>query len=59
MKVGVPWMKIIYKPQHVRADFEGTVQNNNTEIGGKWRSGEFHTQVTRALQVDKMVDLHD
>ncbi|MGB1461044.1 MAG: ribosome biogenesis/translation initiation ATPase RLI [Candidatus Thalassarchaeaceae archaeon] len=51
--------KVSYKPQHVRADFEGTVQEwLDTEIGGKWRSGEFHTQVTRALQVDKMIDLH-
>ena len=51
--------KVSYKPQHVRADFDGTVQEwLDTEIGGKWRSGEFHTQVTRALQVDKMVDLH-
>ena len=51
--------KVSYKPQHVRADFEGTVQEwLDTEIGGKWRSGEFHTQVTRALQVDKMVDLY-
>ncbi len=51
--------KASYKPQHVRADFDGTVQEwLDTEIGGKWRSGEFHTQVTRALQVDKMVDLH-
>ena len=51
--------KVSYKPQHVRADFDGTVQVwLDTEIGGKWRSGEFHTQVTRALQVDKMVDLH-
>jgi len=51
--------KVSYKPQHVRADFEGTVQEwLDTEIGGKWRNGEFHTQVTRALQVDKMVDLH-
>ncbi len=51
--------KVSYKPQHVRADFEGTVQEwLDTEIGGKWRSGEFHTQVTRALQVDKMINLH-
>lgn len=51
--------KVSYKPQHVRADFEGTVQEwLDTELGGKWRNGEFHTQVTRALQVDKMVDLH-
>ena len=51
--------KVSYKPQHVRADFEGTVQEwLDTEIGGKWRSGEFQTQVTRALQDDKMIDLH-
>ena len=51
--------KVSYKPQHVRADFQGTVQEwLDTEIGGRWRSGEFHTQVTRALQVDKMVDLY-
>ena len=51
--------KVSYKPQHARANFEGTVQEwLDTEIGGKWRSGEFHTQVTRALKVDKMVDLH-
>jgi len=51
--------KVSYKPQHVRTDFEGTVQEwLDSELGGKWRSGEFHTQVTRALQVDKMLDLH-
>ncbi|MFL2973217.1 MAG: ribosome biogenesis/translation initiation ATPase RLI [Candidatus Thalassarchaeaceae archaeon] len=50
--------KVSYKPQHVRADFEGTVQNwLDYELGSKWRSGEFHTQVIRALQVDKMQDL--
>ncbi|MEC7708296.1 MAG: ribosome biogenesis/translation initiation ATPase RLI [Candidatus Thermoplasmatota archaeon] len=50
--------KVSYKPQHVRSDFEGTVQDwLDYELGSKWRSGEFHTQVTRALQVDKMQDL--
>ncbi len=50
--------KVSYKPQHVRSDFSGTVQDwLDSEIGNKWRSGEFHTQVTRALQVDKMLEL--
>ena len=50
--------KVSYKPQHVSTDFEGTVQNwLDYELGSKWRSGEFHTQVIRALQVDKMKDL--
>ena len=50
--------KVSYKPQHVRSDFDGTVQNwLDSELGGKWRSGEFHTQVTRALQVDKILEL--
>ena len=50
--------KVSYKPQHVRADFDGTVQDwLDSELAGKWRSGEFHTQVTRALQVDKMLEL--
>ncbi|MBR79892.1 MAG: ribosome biogenesis/translation initiation ATPase RLI [Euryarchaeota archaeon] len=49
---------VSYKPQHVRAEFDGTVQEwLDSELGGKWRSGEFHTQVTRALQVDKMMEL--
>jgi len=50
--------KVSYKPQHVRSDFEGTVQDwLDYELGSKWRSGEFHTQVIRTLQVDKMQDL--
>ena len=50
--------KVSYKPQHVRSDFNGTVQELlDSELAGKWRSGEFHTQVTRALQVDKMLEL--
>ena len=50
--------KVSYKPQHVSSDFDGTVQELlDSELAGKWRSGEFHTQVTRALQVDKMLEL--
>ena len=50
--------KVSYKPQHVRSDFDGTVQELlDSELAGKWRSGEFHTQVTRALQVDDMLEL--
>ncbi|MBK69901.1 MAG: ribosome biogenesis/translation initiation ATPase RLI [Euryarchaeota archaeon] len=49
---------VSYKPQHVSTDFEGSVQDwLDTELGGKWRSGEFHTQVIRPLQVDKMLEL--
>ncbi len=50
--------KVSYKPQHVRSEFEGTIQDwLDYELGGKWRGGEFHTQVIRSLQVDKMLDL--
>lgn len=50
--------KISYKPQHVNTDFEGSVQNwMDTEIGMKWRSGEFNTQVIRPLKIDKMLEL--
>ena len=34
--------KVSYKPQHVRSDFDGTVQELlDSELAGKWRSGEF------------------
>ena len=50
--------EVSYKPQHVSTDFQGSVQLwLDVEIGTKWRSGEFHTQVIRPLQVDKMLDL--
>ncbi|MEK9909573.1 MAG: ribosome biogenesis/translation initiation ATPase RLI [Candidatus Thalassarchaeaceae archaeon] len=50
--------EISYKPQHVSTDFEGTVQDwLDTELGGKWRSGEFNTQVIRPLQVDQLLEL--
>jgi ATP-binding cassette subfamily E protein 1 len=47
---------ISYKPQHIAADFEGSVQLwLDTEIGPKWRSGEFSVTVIRALGVDKLL----
>ena len=50
--------EVSYKPQHVSTDFQGNVQLwLDVEIGTKWRSGEFHTQVIRPLQIDKMLDL--
>ena len=50
--------EVSYKPQHVSTDFQGSVQLwLDVEIGTKWRSGEFHTQVIRPLQIDKMLDL--
>jgi ATP-binding cassette subfamily E protein 1 len=50
--------KVSYKPQHVNTDFEGSVEDwLNTELGNKWRTGEFHTQVVRPLQVDQLLEL--
>ena len=50
--------KISYKQQHVSTNFEGSVQDwLDTELGAKWRSGEFHTQVIRPLQVDQLLEL--
>ena len=47
---------ISYKSQHIAADFDGSVQLwLDTEIGPKWRSGEFNVTVIRALGVDKLL----
>lgn len=47
---------ISYKPQHIAADFDGSVQLwLDTEIGPKWRSGEFNVNVVRALGVDQLL----
>ena len=52
--------EVSYKPQHVSTDFQGSVQLwLDVEIGTKWRSGEFHTQVIRPMQIDKMLDLEE
>jgi ATP-binding cassette subfamily E protein 1 len=50
--------EISYKPQHVSTEFTGTVMEwLDSEIGLSWRSGEFHTQVIRALQIDQLLEL--
>ena len=49
--------KVSYKPQHVATDFDGTVEEwLMAEIGTRWTSGEFRTQVIRPLQVDKILE---
>ena len=49
---------VSYKPQHVSTDVEGTVTDwLASEIGPTWRSGEFRTQVIRALQADQLLEL--
>jgi ATP-binding cassette subfamily E protein 1 len=48
--------KISYKPQHLDLDMEGTVQLwLDSELGPRWRSGEFNVNVIRALGVDQLL----
>ena len=50
--------EISYKPQHVKATFDGTVRDwLDTELGNRWHAGEFHTTVIRALNVHQLVEL--
>jgi ATP-binding cassette subfamily E protein 1 len=49
--------KVSYKPQHVKPEFAGTVQLwLDSELGMKWRQGEFHTTVIRPLQVHTLLE---
>ena len=49
-------VKISYKPQHIDVDFDGSVQFwLDSELGHKWRSGEFNVNVIRALGVDELL----
>ena len=48
--------KISYKPQHIDADMDCTVQMwLDSELGMRWRSGEFNVNVIRALGVDSLL----
>ena len=48
--------KISYKPQHIDVDINGTVQLwLDSELGPRWRSGEFNVNVIRALGVDQLL----
>ena len=45
-----------YKPQHIDVDIDGTVQLwLDSELGPRWRSGEFHVNVIKALGVDQLL----
>ena len=61
MEIDAGWCtmeaKVSYKPQHVKPEFAGSVQLwLDSELGMKWRQGEFHTTVIRPLQVDKLLE---
>ncbi|MEK9730475.1 MAG: ribosome biogenesis/translation initiation ATPase RLI [Candidatus Poseidoniales archaeon] len=48
--------KISYKPQHIDVDIDGSVQLwLDSELGQKWRSGEYHVNVIKALGVDQLL----
>ena len=45
-----------YKPRHLDLDMDGTVQLwLDSELGPRWRSGEFNVNVIRALGVDQLL----
>ena len=47
---------VSYKPQHIDVDMDCSVQLwLDSEIGGKWRSGEFNVNVIKALGVDQLI----
>jgi len=47
---------ISYKPQHIDVDIDGSVQFwLDSELGPRWRSGEFNVNVIRALGVDQLL----
>jgi len=47
---------ISYKPQHIDVDIDGSVQLwLDSELGPRWRSGEFNVNVIKALGVDQLL----
>lgn len=47
---------ISYKPQHIDVDIDGSVQLwLDSELGPRWRSGEFHVNVIKALGIDQLL----
>ena len=47
---------VSYKPQHIDIDIDCSVQLwLDSEIGAKWRSGEFNVNVIKALGVDQLL----
>ena len=47
---------VSYKPQHIDVDIDCSLQLwLDSEIGAKWRSGEFNVNVIKALGVDQLL----
>ena len=47
---------ISYKPQHIDVDIDGSVQLwLDSELGPRWRSGEFNVHVIKALGIDQLL----
>ena len=47
---------ISYKPQHIDIDMDCTVQVwLDSEIGPRWRSGEYHSNVIKVLGIDELL----
>lgn len=47
---------VSYKPQHIDVDMDCTVQTwLDSELGMRWRSGEFNVNVIRAMGVDELL----
>ena len=47
---------ISYKPQHIDVDINGSVQLwLDSELGTRWRSGEFNVNVIKALGIDQLL----
>ena len=47
---------ISYKPQHIDVDIDGSVQLwLDSELGPRWRSGEFNVNVIKALGIDQLL----
>ncbi len=47
---------ISYKPQHIDVDIDGSVQLwLDSELGPRWRSGEFNVNVIKALGIDELL----
>jgi ATP-binding cassette subfamily E protein 1 len=48
--------RVSYKPQHIDAEMDCTVQVGlDSEIGPRWRSGEYHSNVIKVLGIDELL----
>ena len=54
--MGLADATISYKPQHIDVDIDGSVQLwLDSELGPRWRSGEFNVNVIKALGIDQLL----